>query len=171
MCTTRVNHTAAGDPLRRRSESVTVESATRINGEWSELQPIVTPDAEWVAWVETTRWLPETPSSFYVDYRRDFSFQFMNSGVNGRPPEDGLYRSTVTITGQTLAVNSNERTEEVEFALTLDGEESQWDIRWVPTEEEKERYGHFLDFSGLEEDEEPGLEDDGGASGADGSGM
>ena len=84
--------------------------------------------------------------------------------------EDGLYGVTLIAASGNVTYVSAER-------LADPGPEPQMppadpeDEGWTPTQEEIASYGHFIDFAGLEEDEESGLEDDGGASGADGSGM
>ena len=170
VCATNIHHTDLGRDSYRETTRTTLECASRVNGIWSRLQTVVDPGTEWAAWIQSSAWMQGSADTFGVLFARDSTFQFGNTGTNGRPEMDGAYAMRIQITSDGFSEVMTEPWIPPASSSPMDGTDSMIE-EWVPTEEEKERYGHFLDFSGLEEDEEPGLEDDGGASGADGSGM
>ena len=120
-------------------DAVTIHCASRVNGSWSALQPVVSPDGAWAAWIRTLE--PETSQvdHFRLTFAHDFSFQFMNLTDAGRPEGDGLYEVVFGVAGDTFDIDDPALLSKTQNPVA--GGEFQ---EWKPTAQEKVDYAEFM---------------------------
>jgi hypothetical protein len=135
VCASNISHEAAG--ATRRVTGATLECAVGGLGAMSTLLPVIDPRGAWAAWLLEVRAVqPETFDIFYI---RDSTFQFHNLSDEGRPSDDGIYRTR-------LRAASMSGFDVVETEKTSDRvipPESVYAEAWEPTAEERARFDYM----------------------------
>jgi len=109
----------------RPDESVASVVAVPVNGEYA-------------AWVASVTASTGVAGRFVVEWVRDFSFQFLNISDEGRPATDGVYATEIELNGDQLTVGATS------LVSSSTKPEDQPAEPWVPSDEEKARFGPHM---------------------------
>jgi hypothetical protein len=140
VCTNDIRHVAVGRGDGRTIEEVVIAcAAERPDGSWTSLVDVVTPDGEWAAWLREV--VPAPNGGVAIRWARDFSFSVLNMTDAGRPPEDGLYETVVSVSGEAPEGIGTQKISD--RSNPLSGAEFK---PWKPTDEEKESLSDYIDF-------------------------
>jgi len=97
VCANDVHHVADVASGGRWVAEVTLACATtRADGSFGPMRAVVVPGGEWAAWLRALE-VDASGEAVVLSWARDFSYQFMNLSDAGRPAEDGVYRTIVTL--------------------------------------------------------------------------
>jgi len=124
-CITDIDHAPSGGS-QHEIDGVSLACAWRLDGAWTTLTRLVSPD-DWAPWPREITLHPD--DTITVRYVHDFTFQFMNLSNDGRPPEDGLYELRYD-----LRAAAELSDEQVSPDVVSRGDEMQ---DFVPTEDER----------------------------------
>gem|GEM_PF-6752843 len=138
VCVNNIQHHPLDGAVHEIDE-VAIDCAARVNGTWTPLQPVVTPDGPWAAWIRTVTPDEIDSNRFRVTFAHDFSYQFMNLTDNGRPEDDGLYEVVLDVTSD--GIKTNEAGMVAETQNPLAGDEFS---EWNPTPQEEIDYAEFM---------------------------
>jgi hypothetical protein len=119
LCASNILHSeptdgaAAQDAHGHFIDGVTIECSMRRGRSWPKLQTVVPTDGTWAAWVSAVRL--EDDGSAVLSYRRDFAFQFLQIGDQGRPAVDGLYELRLTPGTDRIELGETRKTSDRQF--------------------------------------------------------
>ena len=138
VCVNNIQHHPLDGAVHEIDE-VAIDCAARVNGAWTPLQAVVTPDGPWAAWIRSITPDEFDFNRFRVTFAHDFSYQFMNLTDNGRPEDDGLYEVVLDVTSDGIKTN-----EEAIVAETLNPLAGGQFSGWNPTPQEEIDYAEFM---------------------------
>lgn len=139
VCTNEIEHVPAGGD-QRRTGRVTIRCARETDGVWGPLVDVVAPDGAYAAWLRSVDPGPDARYAV-VTWQRDFSYSVLNMTDAGRPPEDGIYTTTVDLTTAVPVAVATRKVTSVSNPLAGSHFE-----QWKPTEAEKQAYADYIDF-------------------------
>ena len=145
VCASNIAHRPAEDgksdvpnEFPHQIEEVFIECTSFDGNAWSPMVRVVEGGSEWAGWVLSLK--PASDSGRYqLRYTRDFSFQFMNIGDNGRPTDDGIYDVFLEITPQGPGIVRAQKVSELTNppgAATSEG--------WEPTQAELAEHAPYF---------------------------
>lgn len=137
ICASNIQHQAVQGQLRK-IDTVALECVFQVSGLWTGLAPVVVPDGPWAAWPRALDLVAD--GVLALDYVRDSTFNLLNMSDAGRPPEDGVYRRTFTVTPSGFDVGEVQKL--ADRTNPFDGPKL-----WEPTPEQLESSSDVIDFS------------------------